>query len=194
MNNIPFFELNGQTYEIKRNRYLQAEFDKMKKVNQMSEDEQLAYAKEIEITERIEKLFKRKNELYEKYLETFDEKDEELYNKACLAYDKLIETEGKTESISNKQKKVMIDMGEQLIIKSLQINQKGEQIRTEKEANDIWCSFVDEIGEYTAMQFIAFTLNYIVGADEDIENPFVSQAKARAEQRANMKKGYKMVK
>ena len=28
-NNIPFFEANGKTYEIRRTRFLQAEFDKM---------------------------------------------------------------------------------------------------------------------------------------------------------------------
>jgi hypothetical protein len=193
-NNIPFFELDGQRYEIRRNRYLQAEFDAMKDDMQMTDEEQIAYAKEEDFSLRLEKLLKRKEELYEKYLETFDEKDEELYKKACVAYDKFIEENGKIESISHKQNKKMIDMGEQLIIKSLERNEKGDIIRTHKEAEEIWCKFVDEIGQYATMQFIVYTLNYIIGVDEENENPFVTQAKAKAEQKANMKKGLKMVK
>jgi hypothetical protein len=192
--NIPFFETNGQRYEIKRNRYLQAEFDKMKEEIQMTEDEQIAYAKETDFENRLEKLLKRKEELYDKYLETFDDKDEDIYKKACDAYDKFIEENGKLESVISKQKKRMLDMGEELIIKALQINEKGENIRTPEQANDIWCNFVDEVGEYTTVEFVAFTLSYIVGADEDIENPFLTQAKAKAEQKANMRKGLKVVK
>jgi hypothetical protein len=51
--NIPFFEVNGNKYEIKRNRYLQAEFDEIKKGFEMSEEEQIAYAKEQEFDDRL---------------------------------------------------------------------------------------------------------------------------------------------
>ena len=193
-NNIPYFEVEGTRYEIKRNRYLQAEFDSLKEETQMTEEEQVAYAKESDFQERLEKLSQRKDELYAKYLETFDEKDEELYNKACKAYNTLLENEGKGESLIGKQRKILIEIGEKIIVASLQINDKGETIRTEKEALEIWNNFANEIGEYSKLQFIVFTLNYIIGADEEIENPFIAQAKAKAEQKANMKKGLKMVK
>lgn len=193
-NNIPFFELNGQRYEIKRNRYLQAEFDELKDEFKLTEEEQIALAKENDFDERLEKLAKRKDELYEKYLETFDEKDEELYNKACLAYDKLIEQEGNAESIMAKRRKQLIDMGEKLVIKALEKNEKGETIRSEEEAKEIWCNLVDEYGQVAVMEFILYTMNYIVGAGEEIENPFMAQAKAKAEQKANMKNGISKVK
>lgn len=194
MNNIPFFEVNGQKYEIKRNRFLQAEFNKLKSDLEMSEDEQVAYVKEEDFNDKIQKLSERKSQLYDKYLETFSEEDEELYNKACIAYDKLVEQSKSLESVSAKQRKKTIDMGEKLIIIALQYNNKGETIRTEKEANDIWCSYADEYGEIAIMEFIAFTLNYLLGVDDDEENPFVTQAKAKAEQKANMQKGLKKVK
>jgi nucleoside-triphosphatase THEP1 len=187
--NIPFFEVNGKRYEIKRNRYLQAEFDAMKSDIEMSDEEQVAFAKEQELDGRIEKLRDRKNELYDKYLETFDEKDEELYKRACAAFDALIDEIGAMESVSAKQRKRMIDMGEKLIIKALQLDNKGERIRTEDEANEIWATFVEEVGQTTTIQFVVFTVNYIIGGDEEVENPFVAQAQAKAEQRANMKKG-----
>jgi hypothetical protein len=190
MKNItPFFEINGTRYEIKRNRYLQAEFDKLKSELKFTDEEQVALAKEEDFENRLEKLTARKKELYDKWLETFDENDEELYKKACVAYDNLLEQEGKGESIIAKQRKSMIDMGEKLIIKSLKMNEHGDIIRTEKEAEEIWCALVDEYGQVSAMEFVVFTLNYITGADQEIENPFMTQAKAKAEQKANMRKG-----
>lgn len=188
-NNIPFFEVNGKTYEIKRTRYLQAEFDEMKNGIEMTDEEQVAYAKEQDFDARLEKLRDRKDELYEKYLETFDEADEEKYNKALAAYNRLIDEAGQMESVSGKQRKKMLDLGEALIIKALQIDKDGKTIRTEDEAKSIWECFVEENGEVTAVQFVVFTINYIMGGDEDIENPFITQAKAKAEQRANMRKG-----
>jgi nucleoside-triphosphatase THEP1 len=187
--NIPYFEANGKGYEIKRNRYLQAEFDEMRKDIDMTEEEQVAYAKEQEFDSRLEKLRVRKDELYEKYLETFDDADEALYLKAKSAYDRLIDEAGQMESISGKQRKKMLDMGEKLIIKALQFDNNGKTICSHDDAKNIWETFVEENGEVVALQFVVFTLNYIMGGDEDNENPFIAQAKAKAEQRANMKKG-----
>ena len=187
--NIPFFEVNGTTYEIKRNRYLQAEFDELKSDIEMTDEEQVAYAKELDFDSRLEKLKERKDELYAKYLETFDEKDEEMYRKALTAYNRLVDEAKDMESISGKQRKQMIDMGEKLIIKALQINNKGDKIRTEAEAKSIWEGFVEANGQVIAVQFVVYFTNYIIGGDEDIENPFIAQAKAKAEQKASMKQG-----
>ena len=52
-NTIPFFEVNGNRYEIKRNRYLQAEFDEMKRGMELSEDEQVLLAKENEFCSAV---------------------------------------------------------------------------------------------------------------------------------------------
>lgn len=191
--NIPFFEIDGNRYEIKRTRYLQAEFDAMKSDLDMTDEEQIAFAKEQELDERLEKLVARKNELYDKYLETFSEEDEALYKKACAAYDAVVDSYGSMESINAKQRKKMVDMGEKLIIKSLQIDNKGNTIRTQEDADELWSRFVEEVGQANTIAFVLFALNYIIGNDDEIENPFLTQAKARAEQKAeqkaNMRKG-----
>jgi hypothetical protein len=193
-NYIPFFEVDGKKYEIRRNRYLNAEFDKMKNEMEMTDEEQVQLVKERDLQDRLDKLADRRDELYAKYLETFDEDDEELYNKACKAYDALIDQFKGIESVSGKQRQMTIDMGEKLIIKSLQADSEGKQIRTEEEAEEIWGRFVDENGKITAIQFVTFTMNYIVGNDEESDNPFIAQAQAKAEQKANMKKGIAKVK
>ena len=189
MKNIPYFEINGNRYEIKKNRYLQAEFDEMKRNNSLSDDEEVEYVKEQDLSDRLEKLSKRKNELYERYLETFEDEYERMYNKALVAYNNLVQELNESKGIIGKKRKQMLDMGENLIIKALQNNEKGESIRTESEAKDIWADFCMEYGDVVRIEFIVFTINYIIGNDEENENPFITQAKARAEQKANMKKG-----
>lgn len=194
-NNIPYFEVNGVGYAIKRNRYLQAELDELKKDVSSNSEEEIALVKEKDLEEKAQKLRTRKEELYDKYLETFSEEDEQIYHKAELAYNAIIEQLSNAENISGKRAKQMMDMGEKLIIKALTLNSNdGKEIRTYSEAKDIWEEFVGECGQATAIQFIAFTMNYILGGDEDVENPFITQAKAKAEQRANMKKGIAKVK
>lgn len=189
-NNTPFFEINNEVYVIKRNRYLQAEFDLLQKTLELTDDEQLAFEKEQDFDARFEKLKKRKDELYSKFLETFDEKDEQIYKKASEAYENMLKEASATESVGAKHRKKMIDMGEKLIIKALQIDYNtGDEIRTNEEATNIWQSFVDENGKKLALEFILYTMHYIVGTDEETENPFLTQAKAKAEQKANMKNG-----
>lgn len=189
-NNTPFFEINNEVYVIKRNRYLQAEFDLLQKSIELTDEEQLAFEKEQDFDERFEKLKKRKDELYAKFLETFDEADEQMYKKACEVYDNMLKQASEMESISGNRHKRLIDMGEKLIIKALQIDfNSGDEIRTKEEATNIWQSFVDENGKKLAIEFILYTMHYILGTDEETENPFITQAKAKAEQKANMKKG-----
>lgn len=187
-NIVPFFEVGGKKYEIKRTRYLMSELDKLKSEIELTAEEELQFVKEQEKSEALERISERKDELYSKYLETFDDADYELYNRACAAYDRLLEEISTMENISSKQNKKTVDMAEKLIIRSLQLNGKGEEILSDEEANDIWCSYVDEVGKLSAMQFVVFAANYIVGNDEVDENPFVTQAKAKAEQQAQRRR------
>lgn len=194
-NSIPSFEVNGETYEIKRTRYLMAEFDNMRDDISLTDEEQAEYVKEQDRSEALNRLEERKKELYEKYLETFDEDTNALYKKACEAYDNLVDEISKMDNVSGKQNKKVLDASEKLILKALTINDKGETIRTEKEAADIWCSYVDNVGKIEAMQFIAYAANYIIGNDEESKNPFVAQAKAKAERNAQMRRnGMKLAK
>lgn len=191
---IPFFELNGKRYEIKRTRYVMAEFDKRKSEISLSNDEEKEYVKEQDKNKLLEKLSARKDELYETYLTTFDEKDEELYNKACVAYDKLLDEISAMENVSGKYHKRILDLGEQMIIESLKWDKDGKQVRNDKEATDLWETYVNEVGKTAASELVAYTMQYLVGGDEEEENPFVVQARAKAEQTMQRKQGLKRVK
>lgn len=191
---IPFFEVDGKRYEIKRTHYVTAEIEKRKGEISLTADEEKQYVKEQEKKQQLEKLSARKDELYETYLKTFDEKDEEMYEKACAAYDKLLDEISKMENVSGKYHKNIIDLGEQLIIETLQWDNEGKRIRNVDEANKIWSAYVDEVGKTAATEFVAYTSQYLVGGDEDEQNPFVVQARAKAEQTMQRKQALKKIK
>lgn len=191
--NIPFFEVDGKRYEIRRTRYLIAELEKRQNELSFSDEEEIEYQKEQDKRLALEKLSARKDELYEIYLETFDENDKDKYNRACVAYNELVDEISKMGNVSGKRYKQILDFAEQLIIISLQWDMNGKTIRTLDEANAIWSSYVEEVGQNKAVEFVAYAGQYIAGGDEE-DNPFVARAKAKAEQQLQMKQGLKKTK
>ena len=188
---IPFFELNGRKYEIRRTHAVMAEFDEMRSSMELSDSDMVLYTKEMDLQDRLDRLTERKNELYDIYLDTLDEKDEEMYNKVCLAHEKLLADIANSTNVVGEQRQKFVNIGERLIIDSLQYNENGKNIRTYEEAKSIWEAFVLDCGKVRSVEFIIYTTNYLIGGDDDIENPFIAQAQAKAEQKANLRRGIK---
>lgn len=199
--NVATFKVNGKTYEVKRNRYLQAELEEIKKQNgdnTLSALEEKNYAILQEKYGTLERLAKKVKELEDKFYESFDENAGELYEKAKAYYDRIFaetaEFEVAQNGIAQKAQKSAIDNAEKLLVFALQKNEKGETIRTKEEATEIWCDYVDEVGHQNAIEWLIYFTNYVIGNDTVEEDPFVAQAKAKAEQKANMRNGLRMVK
>lgn len=191
---IPSFEVNGKRYEIKRNRYLTAELDKWNNEIKMTDEEESESVKEQAKLDNLEKLAKRKEELYEKFLETFSKEDEEIYNKSCVAYEKLVDELAKSKNVVGKQRKKMLDCAEKLIIRALQLDEKGNEIRSDEETKEIWCTFVEEVGKTVAVEFVVYTANYILGGDEEEnENPFLKAQRTKMEKKLEQRRGLSKV-
>ena len=186
--NTPYFEVNGQRYYIFKTRYLIAEYEKRRDEIALSEEDELEYTREQAKQEELQRLSERKDELYEIYLDTFDDVDREKYERACIAYDKLIMQISQMSNVMGKQNKKILDFSEKLIIESLQWDMNGKTIRTIDEATAIWESYVDEVGKFKASEFVIYVINYIIIGDEENDNPFVIQARAKAEEKRNQKK------
>ena len=190
MNRIyPYFEVDGKRYEFKRNRYLMLLLEEIREETQATDEQQRQYARLLELKAKVDKLSERKDELEAKYLENFDEKVGELLEKCELAYSKAareyIDYELETK-ITSKMEEESLGKAEQFIIAALQRNKKGEIVMSAEEAEKIWCAWVDEVGEQVASSFLMLTVNHISGGDEEAEdNDFFTQAKAKAEERAN---------
>ena len=188
------FTSNGNTYEIKRTNYIIKEFDKIKSENHKmsAEDEQGLAILQDKYT-RISRLAERVLELESKFYETFAQEDEEIYEKAKAHYEKeyadLVKFEADQNGVAIKAHEQSLDNAKKLVIKALQVDNKGENIRTFEEATEIWEHYEEEVGLASSNEWLTWFINFISGRDNIDENPFVAQAKAKAEQKANMKKG-----
>ena len=192
---IPFFELNGQRYEIKRTRYLLAEYDKLGEESQLSNEDKANAIKAQSLIGDIQRYAEKVKDLEEKYFETFDDEDERKYLKIKSLYEVKLEelTALEVESGSTaKLQKAGIDLLERIAIKGL-----AEQYFNfdESKAEKIWGDYVDTIGNNATIEWLTGMSECLFREDEEVEeNSFLSQMRAKAEQRAINRKNIKRVK
>lgn len=195
----PYFEINGNRYEFKRNRHLIAILDEIRREAKATDEEQRQYTKLLELQGKVERLAERKAEIEEEYYVDFDEENGELLEKCETAYNKAVSEYIEYEiatGITDKMQKDTLQNAEKFILQALQVGKDGDEVMSANEAEKVWCAYVDEVGEQVASQFLLLTVNYISGADEETDNnDFFTQAKVKAEQRAaNRRAGLKRVK
>lgn len=190
---IPFFELNGQRYEIKRTRYLLAEYDKLGDESQLSNEDKANAIKAQSLIGDIQRYAEKVKELEEKYFETFDDEDERKYLKIKALYESKLDELTKLEVESgstSKLQKAGIDLLEKIAIKGL-----AEQYFNfdESKAEKIWGDYVDTIGNNATIEWLTGMSECLFREDEEVEeNSFLSQMRKKAEQQAiNRKNGIK---
>lgn len=191
----PFFELNGQKYEIKRTRYLLAEYDKLGEQSQLSNEDKANAIKAQSLIGDLQRYAEKLKELEEKYFETFDDEDERKYLKCKALYEVKLEelTTLEVESGSTtKLQKTGIDLLEKIAIKGL-----AEQYFNfdESKAQTIWEQYAEKIGNNATIEWLTGMSECLFREDEEVEeNSFLSQMRAKAEQRAINRKNFKRVK
>ena len=191
----PFFELNGQRYEIKPTRWLIAEYDKLGDESQLSNEDKANAIKAQSLIGDIQRYAEKVKELEEKYFETFDDEDERKYLKIKSLYESKLDELTKLEVESGsttKLQKAGIDLLEKIAIKGL-----AEQYFNfdESKAEKIWGDYVDTIGNNATIEWLTGMSECLFREDEEVEeNSFLSQMRAKAEQRAINRKNIKRVK
>ena len=190
---IPFFELNGQRYEIKPTRWLIAEYDKLGDESQLSNEDKANAIKAQTLIGDIQRYAEKVKELEEKYFETFDDEDERKYLKIKALYESKLDELTKLEVESGsttKLQKAGIDLLERIAIKGL-----AEQYFNfdESKAEKIWGDYVDTIGNNATIEWLTGMSECLFREDEEVEeNSFLSQMRKKAEQQAiNRKNGIK---
>lgn len=192
---IPSFVVDGKKYEIKRTRYLECQYEQISQENSFDDRQQALLAQGTKLRMEYEELaekFKpikeqhfanmRDKELTAEY-KAFKEELDELY-KAVTDF----EINHKEVSISALQK-VAVDKAERLLILAL----CEQHNLDEKNAQEVWCKYVDEIGVSTASEWVMFMLDALFN-EEETTDPFLKQARAKAELRAEQRKGLSRVK
>lgn len=193
---IPFFELNGQKFEIKATRYLLAEYDKLGNESELSNEDKANAIKAQSLIGDVQKYAQKVKELEEIYFETFDDEDERKYLKAKALYEKALNELTKLEvetGSTTKLQKAGIDLLEKIAIKGL-----AEQHFNfdENKAKAIWEQYAETIGNNATIEWLSAMSECLFKDEEEVEeDSFLSQMRKKADQQAiNRKNGMKRVK
>lgn len=190
---IPFFEVEGKRYEIKRTRYLLAEFNKLRNETELSKEDNVNVGKAQSLIDDIKKYGEKLKEREEIFFETYDPEDERKYLKVKELYEnalgELTKLEAETKSIT-RARKLSFGNLEKIVIIGLQ----EQYAMSYDEAKKLWETFVDENGNDTAVDWLDAMSRNLFVKDEEEENPFVAQAKAKEEQAMQRRQGLKKVK
>ena len=191
---IPFFELNGQRYEIKPTRWLIAEYDKLGEESQLSNEDKANAIKAQSLIGDIQKYADKVNEYWEILEKKPDKETRETYYFYKEMYDNALEQLTKLEVESgstSKLQKAGIDLLEKIAIKGL-----AEQYFNfdEVKAQKVWESYVDTLPNHEiVIEWLTSMSECLFRSEEEVEeNSFLSQMRKKAEQRAiNRKNGIK---
>ena len=194
MNMTPYFELNGQRFEIKKTRYILAEYDKLQQESDLSIEDKENAVKAQSLLGDIQRYAEKTQELWENFTETYDDEDERKYKKAKSLYDnalrELAKLEAETGSTARLQKKG-IDILEKIAIKSI-----AEQYfnMDESKAEVVWKNFVEKIGNDQTIEWLNYMAECLFNEEKE-EDDFLSQMRKKAQQKAeNRKNGLKRIK
>lgn len=189
----PFFELNGIRYEIKRTRYILAEYDKLGEQSQLSSEDKENAIKAQSLMADIQKYGEKTEELENKYFETFDDEDERKYLKAKALRDNAIQQLAKLEAetgSTNRLQKAGVDLLEKVVIKAL-----AEQYFNfdEQKAQSIWEQYVDTIeNKAEVVEWLSAMSECLFKEDDEVqENSFLAQMRQKAEEKAKHRRNIK---
>lgn len=191
MKNItPFFELNGNRYEIKKTRYLLAEYDKISEENNISDEDKANAVKIQSIIDDVKKYAEKIKELEERYFETFDDEDERRYLKVKALYEQkmseLTDLEIKSGSTQRLQKE-SVDLLEKIAIKGLAEQYFNMDMAA---AEKLWCEYVDTVQNHsTIIEWLSAMAECLFTDEEEEEdNSFLSQMRKAREKQSQSRK------
>ena len=196
MKNItPFFELDGQRYEIKRTRYLIAEYDKLGEENQVSNEDKENAIKVQRLIGEVQKYAEKVEALWKELEEKPSKETRDKYylfkEMQDNALSELAKLEAETGSTTRLQK-AGIDLLEKVAIKGLAAQHFNFD---ETKAKLIWEKYVDSLdNQNEATEWLTYMGDCLFSNEEDEveENSFLAQMRKKAKEKAeNRKKGMK---
>ena len=194
------FEVEGQPYEIVRTRALECEYEKITKQSSLSEQDERAFADYIKLQAETEELAEKfriaKEDFYNDVLDEEKEKKflafEKLYNRK---YQEIIDfTTTHKDFSTQKVEEIAMDNGVKLFV--LALSQKYGM--SHDEAKSVWEKFRDFLSEKYGMQspreWILTMVRELFEGEEEETDPFLKQARAKAQQRMEQRKGLSKIK
>lgn len=189
----PFFELNGETYEIKRTRWLIAEYRRMNEENPVSDADKANAIKAQNLVADVKQFSEKEKEWWEKLCEnpTPENKDtyfmfKEMSDNAVQKYNEFVSSNDTLQRTA----KHSIDILEKVAIKGL-----AEQCFCGNEhlAKQTWEMFVDEMEDDNKVaEWLYAMADSLFGEDDEEGDDFLSKKrKAEMAVENNRKNGFR---
>lgn len=192
----PYFEVKGKTYEIKRTRYLETEYDRITTSSKLSAEQESLFADYIKLESEYNEIIEKfKNAKDDYFANVLDKDKKEIY----LAFKELSDEKYKEikdfnvnnpDFSLNKIQKMAYENGVKLLYVALQ----DQYSLSEEQAKLVWGDFVEHFGNQVAMEWILLMVQTLFEKDEEDDDPFLKQAKAKAIQRMEHRKGLSKIK
>lgn len=186
---IPYFEVSGKRYEVMITRTVQAEYDKLSRESVASKEEkQSAAIAQIKV-EEFRDVATRYKEAKEAYFEDITNADKKAkYQAYKELYEQAAEDFAK-DQIGNESIARIEEIGIEILrkIAILGLTEKYENMNRE-QAEEIWKSFEEERGKAYITEWLMALSSCIYAEDEGEENSFLTQMRARANQKAEYRK------
>lgn len=190
----PSFTVDGKRYEFFYSKSMQCEYQR--RVDEKKQDKQ--YQAEVAEYTRLQDVYEKVHAKYaatmDAYLDNPTDKDLKTAYNELKAIDKEAFDEFNAFAAEHPNadgRDFVMDALEKLILYALQ-----EQYKlSADEAKNVWCNYVTENGETSAMLWLSCMGNaFFTDVDEDTENPFVAAQMAKIEQSNNRRIGLMKVK
>lgn len=190
----PFFEVNGNRFEIKKTRYIIAEYDKATRESNLNPEDTQNVQKVQRLANDAKKFAERLEILEERYFETFDDEDERKYIKCKEMYDKIVDELSMLEA-TTKCTKIAIETSARILENIVILALAEQYFNFNKElATQTWESYVESLSSQNqAIEWLNLMADSLFYEEpEENGNDFFSQKRKEAEQRAeNRKKALK---
>lgn len=186
----PYFEVNGQRYELKATRYLIAEYQRIGKEVEISNEDKQNAVKAQNFIADIKKYLLKTKELEDKYFETFDDEDERRYLKAKALYEnklnELAKFEAETGSTARLQEQGVMVLEKTAIVAIAEQYFDFDEVR----AKAIWNNFAETIDKEAKEEWLTYMSECLFKTNEEEvkENSFLSQMREKKLKQNNYKK------
>lgn len=172
----PYFEINGNTYEIKRTRHLMVVYEQLGESNQMSDEDKANAVKLQVLIDKVQKFANKLQELEKEYFNDMaNEGLEKQYNACDKMYQKAVQEMADFEiknGSTSKLQKAGIDLLEKVVIEGI----VEQYSLTKNDATKLWESFVDKVGKRVASEWLGGMAQCLFSNDEEEEDsPFLEQ-------------------
>lgn len=190
----PFFEVNGNRFEIKPTRYIIAEYDKMTRESNLDAEQKENVIKVQRLANEAKKFAEKLEILEERYFETFDDEDERKYLKCKQLYEMTLDRMSHIEA-STGCTKVAIETSARLLENIVILALAEQYFNFNKElAKQTWEAYVESLPNHNvAIEWLNLMADSLFNDTEtEGENDFFAQKRKEAEQNAeNRRKALK---